>query len=291
MSEEFDGVGYFLNIPAHVARDKRITSKLMLSLYGELHALQNVYPDKPIFISNKRLADRYGVTVKAVSDNISKLVDYGYLERKLVYRDGSKEIEKRFLKVRIGGMHRSVDRVSPQSSRGYTPNGGEGIPSEVIDKNTIKNTVKNTNNNMSGSGEPDTTTADVASGLISKINELSGSKFRVTDKVKVDVRARLKDYTADELMRTVEYLWSAWSNWSERETYFRPKTIFAKSNIDGYVEQMLSGKKIVKTSQSNNRREIIKGAVPDWANQKVDTVSAEEKAKAVAIMNELKGGA
>lgn len=101
MSKEFDGVGYFLNIPAEVARDKRISSKLALALFGELYSLQNVYPNRPIFISNKRLADRYGVTVKAVSDNISKLVEYGYVSREIVYKEGSKEIEKRYLTVHV----------------------------------------------------------------------------------------------------------------------------------------------------------------------------------------------
>lgn len=287
MANEFDGVGYFLNIPAAVARDKRITSKLALALYGELYALQNVYPDKPIFISNKRLAERYDVTVKAVSDNISKLVEYGYLNRKIVYKPGSKEIEKRFLTVN-GGIHRTVDRVSLESSRGYTPVEGEGIPSAVIDKNTIKNTVKK-NNNMSGSNEPDTTTTKVATELIEKINTMSGSKFRVTDKVKTDVKARLRDYTSDELMRTVEYLWGAWSNWELRSTYYRPKTLFAASNIDTYVEQMLSGKQFVESNKNKDKRSIVREHRPDWENQTVQKVSDADKAAAAAMMEELSG--
>lgn len=101
MGKEFDGVGYFLNIPAAVARDKRMSSKMLLVIFGELYALQNVYPDDYLFISNERIAGRYGFNKNSVSNAVSKLVEYGYLTRKVVYKEGTKEVEKRLLKVNV----------------------------------------------------------------------------------------------------------------------------------------------------------------------------------------------
>lgn len=93
-------------------------------------------------------------------------------------------------------------------------------------------------NTMSSSNEHDPTLVDVTRHLIDKINELSGSKYRVTDKTKSMVKARLKDYTADELNQMLEYVWNDWSNWRERSKYFRPQTLFAPSKTDEYVAKM-----------------------------------------------------
>lgn len=93
-------------------------------------------------------------------------------------------------------------------------------------------------NTMSSSNEHDLSVSAVSKKLIERINQLSGSKYRVTDKTKSMVKARLKDYTEIELMNMLDYVWKSWENWNERTKYFRPQTLFAPSKTDEYVAKM-----------------------------------------------------
>ncbi len=93
-------------------------------------------------------------------------------------------------------------------------------------------------NNMSSSNEHDLSVSTVSKKLIERINQLSGSKYRVTDKTKSMVKARLKDYTEPELMNMLDYVWKSWETWSERAKYFRPQTLFAPSKTDEYIAKM-----------------------------------------------------
>lgn len=93
-------------------------------------------------------------------------------------------------------------------------------------------------NTMSSSNEHDQSVSEITKKLIEKINQLSGSKYRVTDKTKSMIKARLKDYTADELYQMLDYVWNDWIKWSERSKYFRPQTLFAPSKTDEYIAKM-----------------------------------------------------
>ena len=87
---------YFAVIPANVRYDKELKDKAKL-LYGEIVALsdKNGY----CFASNKYFADLYGISITTVSLLIKNLIEKGYVESEIIYKEGTKEILNRYLKI------------------------------------------------------------------------------------------------------------------------------------------------------------------------------------------------
>ena len=96
MADDFKGVNYYLNTPEVVAHDNRLKPNAKL-FFGEIYSLANVYGD--VYISNAALAQRYELTVDAASRLISQLVKYGYITIELHYKEGTKQVIKRSIKV------------------------------------------------------------------------------------------------------------------------------------------------------------------------------------------------
>jgi hypothetical protein len=87
---------YFAIIPATVRYDNTLRDKAKL-LYGEITSLSN--KDGYCYASNKYFADLYDVSTTTISTLISELVDKGYIENEIIYKEGTKEILNRYLKI------------------------------------------------------------------------------------------------------------------------------------------------------------------------------------------------
>lgn len=87
---------YFAVIPANVRYDEDLPPNAKL-LYGEITALCN--NDGFCWASNKYFADLYGVSTISISKWISALARRGYISSKLVYKDGTKQIDKRYITI------------------------------------------------------------------------------------------------------------------------------------------------------------------------------------------------
>ena len=121
---------YYAVIPADVRYDKNLKDKAKL-LYGEITALS----DKCgyCFASNKYFAELYEVSITTISLLIKNLVENGYIESKIIYKEGTKEILNRYLKI---------------IKEGYLKNFKEGYLKKVKDNNTsINNTSINIKEN------------------------------------------------------------------------------------------------------------------------------------------------
>ena len=117
---------YYAIIPAEVRYDPELRDKAKL-LYGEITALTN--KNGYCYASNKYFAELYEVSITTISTLISELVDKGYLESELIYKEGTKEILNRYLKILKGG---------------YLKNFKGGIKENLKDNNTsINNTSIN----------------------------------------------------------------------------------------------------------------------------------------------------
>ena len=117
---------YFAIIPAEVRYDTELKDKAKL-LYGEITALAN--KTGCCYASNKYFADLYGVSTTTISLLIKNLVDGGYIESEIIYKEGTKEILNRYLKI---------------VKEGYLKNLKEGYLKKVKDNNTsINNTSIN----------------------------------------------------------------------------------------------------------------------------------------------------
>ena len=117
---------YYAIIPADVRYDNELKDKAKL-LYGEITSLSDKYGY--CYASNKYFAELYGVTVTTISLLIKNLVEKGYIESEIKYKEGSKEIINRYLKIIKGG---------------YLKNFKEGYLKKVKDNNiNINNTSIN----------------------------------------------------------------------------------------------------------------------------------------------------
>ena len=121
---------YFAVIPANVRYDKRL-KLLSRMLYGEITALCN--EKGYCWANNRYFADLYEVSITTISTCISQLKEFGYIEVEIVYKEGSKEILNRYLKIIKDPIKEILN----------TP-----IKENLKDNNTIiNNTINNINNN------------------------------------------------------------------------------------------------------------------------------------------------
>ena len=87
-------VSYFAIIPANVRYDKNVCPNAKL-LYGEITALCN--QKGFCWASNSHFAELYGVSKTSVSKWVKQLADSGYIESRIMYKMGTKEVIGRVL--------------------------------------------------------------------------------------------------------------------------------------------------------------------------------------------------
>lgn len=92
---------YYAVIPANVRYDSRLSPNAKL-LYGEITALSNVTGF--CYATNKYFADLYGVTNTSISLWVKQLIECGYINSHIEYKEGTKEILKRYLSLVIVPM-------------------------------------------------------------------------------------------------------------------------------------------------------------------------------------------
>lgn len=86
---------YYVIIPASVRYDNRLTANEKL-LYGEITSLCD---DKGECIAtNKHLSELLRISKLTVSRGIANLEKLGYIERLMIFKNNSKEIDYRILK-------------------------------------------------------------------------------------------------------------------------------------------------------------------------------------------------
>lgn len=144
---------YYAVIPANVRYDKRLKANEKL-LYGEITALTN--ERGYCWASNKYFSDLYGVTPQAVSKWINGLKDCGYISIEYTYKNGTKEIEGRRIKLASTGVSEvstSISDVSTNDSEGINKC-FKGYQQKVKDNNTDNNNrVNNTNEYIGGNNQ------------------------------------------------------------------------------------------------------------------------------------------
>jgi hypothetical protein len=118
---------YYAVIPAEVRYSKDLTPNAKL-LYAEITALSQ--KDNTCWASNKYFANLYEVSTVTISRWISSLVKNGFINRNIVYKNGTKEIDKRYLQLCGGGINKDIK---------------EPINKIVKDNNT---SINNTSNNI-----------------------------------------------------------------------------------------------------------------------------------------------
>lgn len=123
MERDFKGIWITKDI--WLSEDLTLQEKVFLV---EIDSLDN---DEGCFANNQYFADFFGISKTRVSLVINSLVEKGYVTSQIIYKEGTKQILKRVLKV---------------CYRGYLTNVKEPIQQKLKDNNITNNTINNTTN-------------------------------------------------------------------------------------------------------------------------------------------------
>lgn len=133
---------YYAIIPANIRYDTRLKANSKL-LYGEITALCN---EKGFcWASNDYFSDLYGVNKETISRWISELIKYEYLTREIVYKEGSSQILKRYLRINQYPIDEKDNRYPQKNQYPIDEKINTPIDEKVKDNNTsINNTINST---------------------------------------------------------------------------------------------------------------------------------------------------
>lgn len=131
---------YYAIIPANVRYDKDLVPNAKL-LYGEITALCN--EKGYCWATNQYFAELYNVSDRTIKNWISQLVDKGYIQRSVEYREGTKEIEQRKLFIGSENNFTTLGNYVPDpKENNFTTPSEKKFP---VNNTSINNTFNNTN--------------------------------------------------------------------------------------------------------------------------------------------------
>ena len=112
-------------------------------------------------------------------------------------------------------------------------------------KRTSEEHQRNTNNNYNNKKEKDIMSASVEE-VISYLNEKAGKKYSPDSKATCEhIKARLDEgHTVEECKRVIDVKCAAWLNDSKMNAFLRPKTLFAPSHFEDYLNEAPAPKPI-----------------------------------------------
>jgi len=128
MKRDFKGIW----IPKEVWLSKELTLIEKL-FFVEINSLDN---SEGCFAGNSYFADFFGISKTRVSVIIASLKSKGYISSTIIYKEGTKQILKRVLKICYIGYITKV-------KGGYITKVKDPIKEKFIDNNTVNNTIVN----------------------------------------------------------------------------------------------------------------------------------------------------
>ena len=235
---------YYATIPGYVRYDKDLKDKAKL-LYGEITALSN--KEGYCFASNNYFAELYEVSTQTIINMINNLVDKGYLERTIIYKEGTKEIEKRYLKIIEGGTQKILTRGTQKILT-------RGTQKIFMDNNT---SINNTSINNCG-------TKDDSENLFDYLQKNGFSLTPIETQIVMEwednklTRYAIKEAVLNHVFR-VKYVDSILNR-------------FKKDNINTVQEAIARDENF-----KNKKVKIIEeDNVPDWFDKNIETTTSKE---------------
>ena len=134
---------YYAIISAEVRYDKNLTANAKL-LYAEITALLNINGE--CFATNKYFANLYGKSTVTISKWISELVANGYISTHYIYKGGTKEIERRYIRKLKGGIKENFKDSISLSKDKHINNKGASFKKPTV--NDIKEYCLERNNGI-----------------------------------------------------------------------------------------------------------------------------------------------
>jgi len=132
-----DKPAYYAIIPATVRYDQRLTPNAKL-LFGEITAL--CHQEGYCWAGNQYFADLYEVSKTSISTWIGNLKDAGHITVEMNYKEGSKHILNRYIRILGEGIQENLDTPTRKLEHPMQEN--------LRDNNTVNTTKNITPNNI-----------------------------------------------------------------------------------------------------------------------------------------------
>lgn len=207
---------YYAIIPANVRYDKDLPPNAKL-LYGEITALTN---DKGYcWATNEYFSNLYNVSSRTIINWINSLVNKEYLIKDIIYKDGSKQIVDRYLRLPPSEKNFTTSRKNlhdPSEKNFTTPSEKNFTHNNTITNNTINNIYKD---------------------IIDYLNNKAKTKYQSTSNAtKRHIDARLNEkYTFEDFKKVIDNKCNEWIG-TEFEKFLRPETLFG-TKFESYLNQ------------------------------------------------------
>lgn len=247
--EEHNYKNYYAIIPANVRYAKKLTPNAKL-LYGEITALCN--EKGYCWASNSYFADIYGVSKVSISKWIKSLVDNGYINSVITYKECSKEIDKRCLTIVKEHIEENVNTPienfnAPikEKFNTYLRKDNKGIKEKfntplrkvntpIKEKFKENNTINNTINNNIYKKENQKWKTEIEE-VVDYLNSKTNTNYKSTgEKTQRCIKARLNEgFSVDDFKKVIDTKCSEWLN-TDYAIYLRPETLFG-SKFEGYL--------------------------------------------------------
>lgn len=193
--------GYYAIIPAVVRYDKRLSANAKL-LYGEITCLLN-FKNK-CFATNAYFARLYEVTEVQISRLIKQLIDAGHVVTLL---EPSSTGTQRFISLPINiNVNTPINKnVNTRLNKNVKHNiQSINTNTSLFNNNEDSDSFKQPEEVKKEEGARAKTLDERAAAFIDIFNKISGDKRRVTSKVKAALKARLKDYNPEEIVKAMK---------------------------------------------------------------------------------------
>lgn len=214
---------YYAIIPANVRYDKDLIDGSKL-LYGEITALCN--QEGYCWASNSYFSELYGVSKKTISKWINQLKEKGYVDSMISYKEGTKQVDKRYLTIVNTPMEEKVRGYGrkgndPMEEKFHTP-----MEEKVKDNNTVINTTSN-----------NTINKEIVE-IVNYLNSVTGKKYNTsTRKTRSLIKARMNEgFTLVDFKKVIDIKNSEWSLNQKMSKYLRPETLFG-TKFESYLNQ------------------------------------------------------
>lgn len=201
--------GYYAIIPANIRYDEDLTPNAKL-LYGEITALCN--EKGYCWAGNSYFADLYKKDKSTIARWLKDLEDKGYITREVIYKEGTLEIESRYMQICDGGIGKNET----------TPIG----KNERVNNTSFNNTSNNTKEYIP------------YVEILDYLNHKTNSKYKSsTKKTKDLIKSRFNEsFTLEDFKTVIDNKTAEWLHDPTMNKYLRPETLFG-TKFESYLNQ------------------------------------------------------
>ncbi|OSB07997.1 hypothetical protein B2H97_16135 [Paraclostridium bifermentans] len=182
----------------------------------EIESLDN---NDGCFASNEYFANFFKLSKNRCSEIIKSLEKKGFVKISYIYKENSKAIDKRIIKIfeKPKGDIRDSDRCTRETEEGYSE--------KCEDNNTYLNNTINNN---------------IYCLVIDKLNTLANKSYKSSSKKTQQlIKARINEgYKLEEFYKVIENKVCTWKDDPKMDQYLRPSTLFG-TKFEAYLNEKL----------------------------------------------------